>query len=254
MAKKISTKTNTQGELNVQVINILGKSIGKILLPKEIFGVKINLKLIAQAIRVFHTNQRLGTRKAKTRSEVSFTTKKMYRQKGTGRARHGSKRAPIFIGGGVAHGPKTYDYKLTLSKKMKKLAFFSALTDKLKQEELKIVTGLDKIELKTKHTIKFLTSLGLTTKSKQLKNKTLLVVAKNDSKLNLITRNIKNLFVVPVQILNTYQILTSKTVLFSKDAITVLEQIYSKKNKNSDNHKNQIKPVVKTNRKNLKSK
>ncbi len=150
ITKTKKTEVKQAVNLKTDVYNLKGDIVGKTTLPTEIFDVKINPQLISQAIRTYQVNNRLGTVSTKTRSEVAGSTRKIYRQKGTGRARHGSITAPIFIGGGVAHGPKPYDYSLKWPQKMKQAALFGVLTDKFQNGAVKIVRGLEKIELKTK--------------------------------------------------------------------------------------------------------
>jgi len=127
--------------LKVEVIDTVGKVVETMELPKELFGAKINSVLMAQAVRVYLANQRLGTASTKTRGEVDGSTRKIYRQKGTGRARHGGIRAPIFVKGGIAHGPKPRDYSLLLSKNMRIAALRSALSAKVKAGEVAVIAG-----------------------------------------------------------------------------------------------------------------
>ncbi len=135
----------------VDLYTINGTKSGQIDLPKEIFAAKINEPLMTQAVRVYLSNQRQALARAQTRSEVNRTKAKWFRQKGTGRARHGARSAPIFVGGGKAHGPTgEQNYCLKMSKAMKKKALFSALTAKLKDKEIIIVKGMEKVEPKTK--------------------------------------------------------------------------------------------------------
>ena len=174
-AKKVSKKAKvsvvkpTKGRsLSASVYDIKGKVAGTVSLPSEIFGAKINDSLMSQAVRVYLANQRLGTVKTKDRGEVNKTTRKVWQQKGTGRARHGSRRAPIFVGGGLAFGPRPRDFSLSLSKKMKTLALFSALSSKLKDQELKIVKGLETLTPKTKLMAKVFENLGIESKKRVL--------------------------------------------------------------------------------------
>src|SRR3989338_2709122 len=157
----VSKPRKTGSFLNASVFDIKGKVAGHIELPSEIFGAKVNNSLMSQAVRVYLANQRQGTVKTKDRGEVNATTKKIWQQKGTGRARHGSKRAPLFVGGGVAFGPKPRDFSLTISKKMKKNALFSALSSKLKENEIKILKGLEAVTPKTKIMNGILKNLGI---------------------------------------------------------------------------------------------
>lgn len=206
------------GRLTIEVYSASGRKTGSMELPKEIFGGSINNALMAQAVRVYLANQRLGTASTKTRGEVQGSSRKIYRQKGTGRARHGSIRAPIFVKGGLVFGPKPRDFSLKFPKKMRKAAVVSALSSKFKDGEMKVFSGLDKIEPKTKTMAKLLQA----------------VISKNSGKLLLITsvnakdglrnlyfaaRNIKDLEILPVNMLNTYEILNNKEILFMKEAV-----------------------------------
>jgi large subunit ribosomal protein L4 len=136
--------------VKIDVLDLTGKVQTSIDLPAELFGAKVNKQIMAQAVRVYLANQRQGTQSTKTRGEVTGSTRKIYRQKGTGRARHGGITAPIFVGGGIALGPKPRDYGLSLPKKMRRVALASALTSQLNAGKVKVVDGFDTIEPKTK--------------------------------------------------------------------------------------------------------
>lgn len=223
--------TETQkkpGKLTSDVLDLEGKVVGNISLPQEIFGVKINKVLIAQAVRVYRANQRLGTASTKTRGEVEGSTRKIYRQKGTGRARHGSIRAPIFVHGGVVFGPRPHDYGLRLSQKMKKVALFSALTTKFQSGEMKILQGIEKIEPKTKTFLSIIGKLGLNDKKKKI-----LVIASSEiENLKRAGRNVEGVTLTAVKRLNTYDILNNRQLLFMKDAVEELKKHFLE-NKNS---------------------
>src|SRR3989344_5158891 len=153
-------KAKKSGSLTVPVYEISGKEKGSLSLPKEAFSVDVNKALLAQAVRVYQSNQRQGTASTKTRGEVVGSTRKIYRQKGTGRARHGDIKAPIFVGGGIVGGPKPKDFSLKINKKQKTKAFFSALTLKLKENNIMgIVDEALKIKPKTKIVADFLEAL-----------------------------------------------------------------------------------------------
>jgi large subunit ribosomal protein L4 len=219
----ISKSTQTRKtSVKVSVYDTKGKVAASLSLSGEIFDAKVNPRLMAQAIRVYLANQRSGTASTKTRGEVRGSTRKIYRQKGTGRARHGGVRAPIFVKGGVAHGPKPKDHNLTLSKKMRKASLFSALTLKLHDNELRVVSGLEKVMPKTKEMAKVLQNVSATDKNQ----KVLMVVSKSD-KHDLITRSVRNItgvtYTFPEQ-LTTYEVLNNKMVLFMKDAIESVEK------------------------------
>lgn len=208
-----------ESTLSVDIYDLKGSVIGKITLPQEIFGEKVNKSLITQAVRVYLANQRRGTASTKTRGEVRGSTRKIYKQKGTGRARHGGVRAPIFVHGGIAFGPKPRDYSLELPKRMKKKALFSALSQKLKDGEIKVISGLLKIEPKTKNMVKVLQALKLNDKKRQLA-----LVVPQDVKKELVNvqraaRNMEGVVVTKANQLNTYEVLKNKELLFMQEAI-----------------------------------
>ncbi|MGH9858113.1 MAG: 50S ribosomal protein L4, partial [Acidobacteriota bacterium] len=159
--------------VNVNVLGLDGKVIGKMSLPGEIFGEKVNKALLAQAVRVYLANQRQGNASTKTRGEVDGSTRKIYRQKGTGRARHGSLRAPIFVKGGIVFGPKPRDFSLSMPQKMKRKALFSALSAKIQDQQLTVMSGLEDMKPKTKAFVALLKSLSMEDK----KQKALVITA-----------------------------------------------------------------------------
>lgn len=229
----VAVKPTKKGLVTIDVLDTKGKTIETITLPETIFAANINPQLMTQAVRVYLANQRSGTASTKTRGEVRGSTRKIYRQKGTGRARHGGVRAPIFVHGGIAHGPKPVDYSLTLSKKMKQRALFSALTSKLQEGGIKVVAGLEKLEPKTKHMAKTIEDLGIIDKKK----KVLLVVpfGQKEEKgsidwhiIDHTARNIKGVTVVLANQLNTYDVLNTKTLLFMKQSVDSLTRHFLK--------------------------
>lgn len=220
---KTSVEPKATGTLSAPVYTLAGEKSGTIALPKEIFGARINKALIAQAVRVYLANQRQGDATTKSRGEVDGSSRKIYKQKGTGRARHGGVRAPIFVKGGVAHGPKTRDYSLKLPQKMKRAALISALSLKQKEGEITVLTGLEKIEAKTKAMNALLKKVS----EQSEKNRVLLITSANPKDLGNVyksSRNIKNVEVLNASFLNVYQILKHKNLLFMKEAISVLEK------------------------------
>jgi large subunit ribosomal protein L4 len=125
--------------LTVDMYDAAGKVTGSVSLPEEVFGAKINKRLIAQAVRIYLANQREGSASTKSRGEVQGSTRKIYRQKGTGRARHGGVRAPIFVHGGIAHGPKPRDFSLKMPQKMKRAALFATLSLKAQTNAVRVI-------------------------------------------------------------------------------------------------------------------
>jgi large subunit ribosomal protein L4 len=222
----VSKPTKTIG-LNTPILDIKGKIDGHIELPQEIFGVKINNSLMSQAVRVYLANQRQGTSKTQDRGEVDRTTKKLYQQKGTGRARHGSRRAPIFVGGGRVFGPTPRDLSLEISKKMKTLALFSALSSKLKDGEIKIIKGLEAIEPKTKLVAEIFKNLEIKRASKVLL--VMPKVGKESENAYRASRNIKGLEILSANSLNTYAVLDNRLILLMKDSIDSIKNTFIKK-------------------------
>ena len=208
------------------LLDINGKKVGTINLPPEIFAAEVNPPLMAQAVRVYLANQRKAHPKTKSRAEVNRTKAKWYRQKGTGRARHGSRAAPIFVGGGVAHGPTgEQNYQLKMPKKMKKAALFSALTSKFKEKEILIVKGLEKIEPKTKKMAEVLKKIQILNSKFQI----LLVLPKLLENVVLAGRNLENLEIAQAADLNTYQVLASDKLIFLPESIDKLKEVFLKK-------------------------
>lgn len=228
------SKTNIKAKkLSVDVFDLSGKVVEKMTVPAEVFGAKINKVLIAQAIRVYRANQRLGTASTKTRGEVEGSTRKIYRQKGTGRARHGSIRAPIFVHGGIVGGPKPRDYGLKMPKKMKRLALFSSLSDKYAVSKIVIVDGLAGIEPKTKKFVGLIENIKLN----ENKKKVLLVTAGAIENLKRAARNVEGVTITNVNTLNTYDVLSSKHLLFMKEAISDLEKMTGENKKEKESKK-----------------
>lgn len=198
--------------MKATVFSAKGVKTGQMTLPKE-FAEKPNMILLAQAIRVYTENGHLGLVKTKTRAEVNRTKRKLYRQKGTGGARHGAKSAPIFVGGGVAHGPRPIRRVLFLPSKMKKKALASAFSLKAKKEEVVGVSGIEKI-VKTKEA-QFLTDKI----KKEIKGFHKLTFALSQKNLGSVRflRNLKNVEAVPYKDLNAYMVYFSGALVIDKD-------------------------------------
>lgn len=218
-----------KGNLVVDVYDLTGKVVETVDLPAEIFGVKVNKRLIAQAIRVYLANQRAGSASTKTRGEVRGSTRKIYRQKGTGRARHGGVRAPIFVHGGVAHGPKPQDYSLKLPQKMKKAALNSILSAKMASGEIKVVTDFDKADGKTKQMAVLFKKINPSGK------KTLFVIDKKYENLVLAVRNIMNVTYEYVNHLHVYEIMQNHEIVLMKSAVDELKKGLSNTKISKDN-------------------
>lgn len=221
-------KSKKSVSLTIEVFDTKGKVVGKVELPKEMFGVAVNNKLIAQAVRVYLANQRRGTVSTKTRGEVHGSSRKIYRQKGTGRARHGSIRAPIFVKGGIVFGPKPRDYSLDFPKNMRRKALFSALSARVKDGAIKVVKGLEKLEPKTKYMAEAMHIITVPAKKTNL----LLVLPKaqkeKTEKIVRAARNIEGVSITFANQLNTYTVMRHKTLLFVPDAIDSMHATFVK--------------------------
>lgn len=205
--------------MNYKVIDITGKETSTVNLEDKVFNSKVNRNLLLQYIRVFLANRRQGTSSTKTRGEVSGGGKKPWKQKGTGRARHGSIRSPIWAGGGISHGPKPVDWTLSLPKKMKKLSMISALSSKTQLDKLKIVQDFNFDSPKTKQMEAFINKLELT-------NSTLLILATNNLHTRRSTQNIKQLSTALVDNVNPYEVVNAKNVIIEQGAVEILNTKY----------------------------
>ncbi|OGC47268.1 50S ribosomal protein L4 [candidate division WWE3 bacterium RIFCSPHIGHO2_01_FULL_42_13] len=205
--------------MKIDVFDKNGKSVEKMELDESVFGAEPNRALLAQYLRIFDTNQRQGTSSTKTRAEVRGGGRKPWRQKGTGRARHGSIRSPIWVGGGISHGPQPKDWSLSFPKKMKKVAIVSALSLKQAKKQLKVLDILSFKKPKTKEMTEILGNL-------ELRGRTLLVINKADENILKSTRNIKLLTVSTGETLNGHDLLKNTHVLFLKDAISKVQERY----------------------------
>lgn len=219
--EKKPTKTAKKG-LSAPLYDLTGKELEVIELPESIFGITVSDSLLADYIRVYQTNRRFGNASAKTRSEVVGSTKKIYRQKGTGRARHGANKAPIFVGGGVAHGPTGKVFALSMNKKQKRKALFSLLTAKLKDNKISFVKGLLGVKPKTKE-------MALVIKNFDTANKgrVLLTFPKAESRnMVLASRNLAGVTLKDVQSLNGYDVLVAQKIIFAHEGLNILKDHY----------------------------
>lgn len=206
--------------MSVGVLGLDGKSSGQITLPKEIFGAEVNTNLLAQAIKVYSTNRQSHHGHTKTRGEVNLTTAKWFRQKGTGRARHGAKSAPIFVGGGVAMGPRARKVTLDLPEKMKKAALVSALSQRMKEGEVAAVGGLEKATGKTKEIAGFL---------KKMEKSSVLIISDKSGNAARASRNLSKVSFLTVEQLNAYEVIRHQSVVLTKEAVEKLEERLVKK-------------------------
>jgi len=201
-----------------ELINKENKSVGKVELPDDIFGVKVNKELLYEAVHNHLANKRQGNAATKTKGLISGGGKKPYRQKGTGRARAGSNRSPLWRGGGTIFGPQPRDYSYKLPKKARWLALSTALAAKFKDNEVIIIDNFSVDEPKTKTVMAMLNGMGL-------KN-VLIIVPEKNRNLELAARNIPGVNISRVSELNVYSILSHEKLLIVKDAIERLKEAY----------------------------
>lgn len=217
--KNINKKTTQNQDLRIGIFDPKGKIKEEIKLPKEIFATELKERLLAQSIRVYLANQRQGTASTKTRREVAGSTRKIYRQKGTGRARHGDIKAPIFVGGGIAFGPKPGKTCLELPKKMKRKALFGALSAKFKKGEIIVFSGFQNLKLKTKEMVKIFKNLNLNINKGKIIEPILLVITKEETQFIPALRNLENLTFSLPNVLNPYLILKNRKIIFTQKGL-----------------------------------
>ncbi len=202
------------------VFNMAGEKIGEIELSEAIFGIQPNESVLHDSVKNHLANCRQGTQSALTKGEVSYTTKKPWRQKGTGRARAGYAGSPVWYHGGVAFAPKPRDYSYTLNKKVKRLALKSALSAKAAENEIVVVDGLTVSEIKTKPFQSFLAKVGA-------ENKALVVTENVDEKVVKSARNLPGVTTTTATILSPYMILTSGKLVVDKAALAKIEEVFA---------------------------
>ncbi|MDI3508226.1 MAG: large subunit ribosomal protein [Clostridiales bacterium] len=203
----------------VPVYNIEGQQVAEIELKDEIFGIEVNEAALHQVVQMQLANKRQGTQSAKTRGEVRGGGRKPWRQKGTGRARQGSIRAPQWIKGGVVFAPKPRDYSYTLPKKLRRLAMKSALTSKVRDNELIVLDNISIEQPKTKEMFRILRNL-------KADRKVLMVLPEKDEIIQKSSRNIPGVKTALVNTLNVYDILNCDKFIILKDAVPKVEEVY----------------------------
>jgi len=210
--------------MEVKVLNVSGKETGaKVQLPESVFGIEPNDHAIYLDVKQFLANQRQGTHKSKQRNEIAGSTRKLYKQKGTGGARAGSVKSPLFNGGGRVFGPQPRDYSFKLNKKLKALARKSALSYKAKDNSILVLEDFNFDSIKTKNYIKLQADLNVTN------DKTLLVLAGvENNNVYLSSRNLKKTKVISVEQLNTYDVLNAGKLLLTAGAVKTLEEALAK--------------------------
>ncbi len=206
--------------MKAQIYNIKAEKIGETTLPKEIFDAKVSEQLIARAIRVYLANQRSSYAKAKTRSEVAGTRQKVWAQKGTGRARHGNRTAPIFVGGGAALGPDgQQNYKLSLTKKMKTVALNSILTKFAQDKKIIIIDSFKELTPKTKEGIKLLTGLKASDEVLSKSSKVGIITTETLSNVKRAFGNLPKTNLLSLKSLNVYDLSNQNFLIFSQDVL-----------------------------------
>ena len=204
----------------IDVFDIKGKKVSDIELNEKVFGIEPNENIVHEVLINYLANQRQGTQSTKTRSEVRGGGKKPWRQKGTGRARQGSIRAPQWIKGGIALGPKPRSYRYSLNKKEKQLAIKSILSSKVIEKELTVVDKLELKEIKTKSMVKAFEDL-------KLAGKTLIVLPEKNLNVQASTNNIKNAKTILVNEINVYDLLKYTNLVLPVDTVKKLEEVYA---------------------------
>ena len=205
---------------NVKVFNMQGAVVGEIALSDEIFGAEVSVSAMHAVVRAYMNAQRQGTQSAKTRTEVRGGGRKIYRQKGTGNARHHGRRAPQFTHGGVVFAPKPRDYRISVPKKVRRLAMKSALTCKVNDNEFVVVDNIELAEAKTKNVVAMLKALGADKKA-------LIVTADNNEMVVRASNNIPNVKTAFIGSMNVVDILNCDKMIIAQDAVKRVEEVYA---------------------------
>ena len=209
--------------MEVKVVNISGKETGaKVQLPESVFGVTPNDHAIYLDVKQYLANQRQGTHKSKQRNEIAGSTRKLYKQKGTGGARAGSIKSPLFNGGGRVFGPQPRDYSFKLNKKLKSLARKSALAYKAQDNSIVVLEDFNFDNIKTKNYVNLVNALNLSNE------KTLLVLPEQNNNIYLSSRNIQKAKVITASDLNTYDVLNAGKLLLTANSLKTLEEAFAK--------------------------
>ena len=204
----------------IDVYDINGKKVKELELNEAVFGIEPNEAVVHSVLVNFLANQRQGTQSTKTRAEVSGGGRKPWRQKGTGRARQGSIRAPHWVGGGVALGPKPRSYNYTVNKKEKRLAIKSMLSSKVLENELVVVENLPLKEIKTKEMARILNNL-------KVEGKAVILLPEKDEVVQKSARNIEGVKTLQVGTINVYDLLKHKNLVVTEDTVKKLEEVYA---------------------------
>ncbi len=206
---------------NMKVLDMSGKEVGTMTLSDAVFGAQVNEAVLHSVVRAYLLNQRQGTQSTLTRAEVSGGGKKPWKQKGTGRARQGSTRSPQWTHGGIALGPKPRTYRVSINKKVKKLAMISALSSKVANGEMVVIDQISATEYKTKNMVNMLNAIGF-------KKKALVVLDSNDEKVLKSFANIPGVKTALSNTINVYDILNNDMFVVAKAACEKIEEVYAK--------------------------
>ena len=204
----------------IDVYDIKGKKVNDLELADNVFGIEPNENIVHAVLKNYLANQRQGTQSTKTRAEVRGGGKKPWRQKGTGRARQGSIRAPQWIKGGIALGPKPRSYKYTVNKKERRLAIKSLLSSKVIEKELTVVDKLELKEIKTKSMVNALSAL-------KVEGKTLIIVPERNTNVLMSARNIEGVKTITVNNINVFDLLKYTNLILPVDTVKKLEEVYA---------------------------
>ena len=204
----------------IDVYNMEGKKVSDVELNDNVFGIEPNEAVVHSVLVNYLANQRQGTQSTKTRSEVSGGGRKPWRQKGTGRARQGSTRAPQWIKGGIALGPKPRSYRYTVNKKERRLAIRSVLSSKVLEKELTVLDKIELKEIKTKSMVKALSAL-------KLEGKTLIVLPENNTNVVMSARNIEGVKTISANNINVFDLLKYNNLVLPVDTVKKLEEVYA---------------------------
>lgn len=211
--------------MKAQIYNIKAEKVGEATLPKAVFEAKVSEQLIAQAIRVYLANQRSSYAKAKTRSDVAGTRQKVWAQKGTGRARHGNRTAPIFVGGGVALGPDgNQNYKLNMPKKMKTIALNSILTKFAQDKKIIVIDSFEELTPKTKEGIKLITGLKASDEVLSKSSKVGIITPKTLTSVRRAFGNLPKINLLSLKSLNVYDLSNQNFLVFDQESLDTLSK------------------------------
>ncbi len=204
----------------IKVFNMQGAAVGEMTISDDIFGAEVNVSAMHAVVRAYMNAQRQGTQSAKTRTEVRGGGRKIYRQKGTGNARHHGRRAPQFTHGGVVFAPKPRDYRISVPKKVRRLAMKSALTSKVNESELIVVDNIELAEAKTKNIVAMLKALGADKKA-------LIVTADANEMIVRASNNIQGVKTAFIGSMNVVDILDCDKMIIAQDAVKRVEEVYA---------------------------